>query len=78
MQKQRPIYNRPLIFGRSIPGARKATVRHPKKIKRTLSRSTAMRLPRIEKRLSPIPLLLLISLRSKTPKNVKKVDKKTV
>ena len=78
MQKQRPTYNRPPTFGRSILGTKKATVRYPKRIKKIPSESTEMKLPKIKKKLSLIPLLPQISLRFKTPKNVVKANKEIV
>ena len=78
MQKQRPTYNHPPMFEKSTSGAQKATVCCLERTKKTPSGSTAIKLPKIEKKLNPIPLSLLISLRPKTLKNVTKADKETV
>ena len=76
MQKPKPTYSCLLTFGRLISEAQKTTVRYPKRTRRTPSGSTAMKLPR--KRLSPRPLLPLIDLTPKTPKNVIEANKETV
>ena len=78
MWKQKPTYNRPLIFKKSIPDTQKATVRRLRRIIGTSSRSIIMKFSRIRKKFSYIPLLLLISLRFKTLKNITKADNKTV
>ena len=66
MQKQRSTYSPLSILERLIPGAQNAIVCRPRKIKKTPSRSIAIKFPKIENKLSLISFLLLISL--KTPK----------
>ena len=78
MQKPKPTYNHALMFGKSISSAQKALVRCRKRTRRTSSGNTAIRLPRIGKKLSLTLFLPLISLRSKIPNNVTEADKETV
>ena len=78
MQKQRRTYNHPFTFMKLILGAQNITVCHPRKTRQTSSGSTAIKLTRIGKKLSPISLLSLISFRPRIPKNVIEANKKTV